>query len=109
MQRSKKVEHLPLNCSRMCSSLQHGPILSLSLAGIVSLVSLSLLSLERYSVVLRSAQPDSSQYRRARLAIAASWFYSLLWTLPPLLGWGRSAPSSLITSLIGSFSHSVKT
>ncbi|XP_036975035.1 pinopsin-like isoform X3 [Acanthopagrus latus] len=63
-----------------------------ALFGIVSLVSLSLLSLERYSVVLRSAQPDSSQYRRARLAIAASWFYSLLWTLPPLLGWGSYGP-----------------
>ncbi|KAM8741403.1 pinopsin-like [Acanthopagrus schlegelii] len=59
-----------------------------ALFGIVSLVSLSLLSLERYSV----AQPDSSQYRRARLAIAASWFYSLLWTLPPLLGWGSYGP-----------------
>ncbi|XP_073335943.1 pinopsin-like [Pagrus major] len=63
-----------------------------ALFGIVSLVSLSLLSLERYSVVLRSTQPDSSQYRRARLAVAASWFYSLLWTLPPLLGWSSYGP-----------------
>ncbi|XP_042370130.1 opsin-3-like [Plectropomus leopardus] len=58
--------------------------------GMVSLVSLSLLSLERYTVVLSSTQSDSSQYRRARLAVAASWFYSLVWTLPPLLGWSRS-------------------
>ena len=56
----------------------------------VSLVSLSLLSFERYSVVLRRTQSDSSQYRRARLAVAASWLYSLVWTLPPLLGWSRS-------------------
>ncbi|KAL3042687.1 hypothetical protein OYC64_020578 [Pagothenia borchgrevinki] len=55
--------------------------------GIVSLVSLSLMSFERYCVLLHSSPSDSSQYRRARLAVAASWFYSLVWTLPPLLGW----------------------
>ncbi|KAM3601029.1 uncharacterized protein V6R79_006363 [Siganus canaliculatus] len=63
-----------------------------ALFGIVSLVSLSLLSFERYSVVLHSTEPDSSQYRRARHAIAASWFYSLVWTLPPLLGWSSYGP-----------------
>ncbi|XP_044079009.1 LOW QUALITY PROTEIN: pinopsin-like [Siniperca chuatsi] len=63
-----------------------------ALFGIVSLVSLSLLSFEQYSVVLRSTQPDSSQYRRARLAVAASWLYSLVWTLPPLLGWSSYGP-----------------
>ncbi|CAJ1063619.1 pinopsin-like [Xyrichtys novacula] len=62
-----------------------------ALFGIVSLVSLSLLSLERYSVLLCSSiQSDSSQYRRARLAVAVSWLYSLFWTVPPLLGWSSS-------------------
>lgn len=61
----------------------------LSLAGIVSLVSLSLLSFERYSVVLCKLQSGSCEYRRAWLAVAASWIYSLVWTLPPLLGWSR--------------------
>lgn len=65
-------------------------VIYLSLSGIVSLVSFSLLSFERYSVVLSSTQPNSSRYRRARLAIAASWLYSLVWTLPPLMGWSRS-------------------
>lgn len=76
--------------------------LSLCLSGVVSLVSLSLLSYERYSVLLCSIQSDSSQYRRARLAVAASWLYSLVWTLPPLLGWSRSVqhqhyPTSIST------------
>ncbi|KAE8287340.1 Pinopsin Pineal gland-specific opsin [Larimichthys crocea] len=62
-----------------------------ALFGIVSLVSLSLLSFERYSVVL-CTQLESSQYQRARLAIAASWVYSLVWTLPPLLGWSSYGP-----------------
>ncbi|XP_047185633.1 pinopsin-like isoform X3 [Scophthalmus maximus] len=63
-----------------------------ALFGIVSLVSLSLLSFERYSVVLRSAQFDSLQSLRARVAVAASWLYSLVWTVPPLLGWGSYGP-----------------
>nr|UAY98662.1 tmt2a [Lutjanus erythropterus] len=63
-----------------------------ALFGLVSLVSLSLLSFERYSVVLCSTQPDSSQYRRAWLAITASWLYSLAWTVPPLLGWSSYGP-----------------
>ncbi|XP_074527840.1 pinopsin-like [Halichoeres trimaculatus] len=58
-----------------------------------SSVSLSLLSLERYSVLLCSSiQSSSSQYRRARLAVAASWFYSVVWTVPPLLGWSSYGP-----------------
>nr|XP_046266568.1 pinopsin-like isoform X2 [Scatophagus argus]XP_046266569.1 pinopsin-like isoform X2 [Scatophagus argus]XP_046266570.1 pinopsin-like isoform X2 [Scatophagus argus] len=63
-----------------------------ALFGIVSLVSLSLLSFERYVVVLHSTQPNSSQYRRAGLAVAASWLYSLVWTVPPLLGWSSYGP-----------------
>uniref|UniRef100_A0A3Q3AEX4 Teleost multiple tissue opsin 3b n=1 Tax=Kryptolebias marmoratus TaxID=37003 RepID=A0A3Q3AEX4_KRYMA len=63
-----------------------------ALFGVVSLVSLSLLSFERYSVLLRGTQLNSSQYRRARLAVAISWFYSLIWTLPPLLGWSSYGP-----------------
>ncbi|XP_037544209.1 teleost multiple tissue opsin 3b [Nematolebias whitei] len=62
-----------------------------ALFGVVSLVSLSLLSFERYSVLLRGTQLNS-QYRRARLAVAISWFYSLIWTLPPLLGWSSYGP-----------------
>ncbi|XP_041656732.1 pinopsin-like [Cheilinus undulatus] len=64
-----------------------------ALFGIVSLVSLSLLSLERYFVLLCSSiLSDSSQYRRARLAVVASWLYSLVWTVPPLLGWSSYGP-----------------
>ncbi|KAM4546133.1 pinopsin-like [Odontesthes bonariensis] len=63
-----------------------------ALFGIVSLVSLSLLSFERYSALLHSSQSDSSQYRRARLAVAVSWLYSLVWTVPPLLGWSSYGP-----------------
>uniref|UniRef100_A0A3Q2PYE3 Teleost multiple tissue opsin 3b n=1 Tax=Fundulus heteroclitus TaxID=8078 RepID=A0A3Q2PYE3_FUNHE len=60
--------------------------------GIVSLVSLSLLSFERYTALLGGSQLNSVQDRRARLAVAVSWFYSLVWTLPPLLGWSSYGP-----------------
>uniref|UniRef100_A0A8C6WHM9 Teleost multiple tissue opsin 3b n=1 Tax=Neogobius melanostomus TaxID=47308 RepID=A0A8C6WHM9_9GOBI len=69
-----------------------------ALFGIVSLVSLSLLSFERYSAVLHSIPLDSSQFGRARLAVAASWVYSLAWTLPPLLGWSSYGPEGTGTT-----------
>ncbi|KAM4559908.1 opsin-3-like [Odontesthes bonariensis] len=54
--------------------------------GIVSLISLSVLSYDRYSTLLvYNKRP--ADYRKPLLAVGGSWLYSLLWTLPPLLGW----------------------
>ncbi|KAM3911611.1 pinopsin-like [Leptodactylus fuscus] len=58
-----------------------------SLFGIVSLVSLSMLSYERYLTVLRYAKVDASNYKNAWICIGGSWLYSLIWTIPPLFGW----------------------
>ncbi|KAF6715798.1 Pinopsin [Oryzias melastigma] len=63
-----------------------------ALFGVVSLVSLSLLSFERHSALFSGVQSYPSQYRRARLAVVVSWLYSLAWTLPPLLGWSSYGP-----------------
>lgn len=54
--------------------------------GIVSLVSLAVLSYDRYSTltVYNKQAPD---YRKPLLAVAGTWLYSLFWTVPPLLGW----------------------
>ncbi|KAG7463415.1 hypothetical protein MATL_G00176320 [Megalops atlanticus] len=54
--------------------------------GIVSLISLAILSNDRYSTltILNKRAPD---YRKPLLAVGGSWLYSLLWTVPPLLGW----------------------
>ncbi|NWX32324.1 OPSP protein, partial [Notiomystis cincta] len=54
--------------------------------GIVSLISLAVLSYERYST-LTLCHKRSHRYRKALLAVGGSWAYSLLWTVPPLLGW----------------------
>ncbi|XP_066435986.1 pinopsin-like [Eleutherodactylus coqui] len=58
-----------------------------SLFGIVSLVSLSMLSYERYLAVLKYAKVDASNYKNAWICIVGSWVYSLSWTVPPLFGW----------------------
>ncbi|XP_077441210.1 pinopsin-like [Vanacampus margaritifer] len=54
--------------------------------GIVSLVSLALLSYERYSTLLVHNK-QALDYRKPLLAVCGAWLYSLAWTLPPLLGW----------------------
>ncbi|XP_035524602.1 teleost multiple tissue opsin 3a [Morone saxatilis] len=63
-----------------------------SLFGIVSLVSLSVLSYERYTTVLRCSKVDISDFRKAWFCVGGSWLYSLLWTLPPFLGWSSYGP-----------------
>ncbi|XP_030621423.1 teleost multiple tissue opsin 3a [Chanos chanos] len=69
-----------------------------SLFGIVSLVSLSVLSYERYAAVLSSSKADLSDFRKAWMYVAGSWLYSLVWTLPPFLGWSSYGPEGAGTS-----------
>uniref|UniRef100_A0A4W5QH15 Teleost multiple tissue opsin 3b n=1 Tax=Hucho hucho TaxID=62062 RepID=A0A4W5QH15_9TELE len=63
-----------------------------SLFGIVSLVSLAILSYERYSTILCYTKADPSDYKKAWLAIAGAWLYSLVWTVPPFFGWSSYGP-----------------
>ncbi|XP_020508054.1 vertebrate ancient opsin-like [Labrus bergylta] len=58
-----------------------------SLFGIVSLISLAVLSYERYSTMMTPTEADSSNYCKISLGITLSWVYSLIWTMPPLFGW----------------------
>uniref|UniRef100_A0A673JQG9 Pinopsin-like n=1 Tax=Sinocyclocheilus rhinocerous TaxID=307959 RepID=A0A673JQG9_9TELE len=60
--------------------------------GIVSLVSLAVLSYERYSTILCCSKADVSDYRKAWLFITGCWLYSLMWTVPPLFGWSSYGP-----------------
>ncbi|XP_076016640.1 teleost multiple tissue opsin 2b [Genypterus blacodes] len=54
--------------------------------GIVSLISLVILSYDRYST-LTVCNKRHADYRRPLMAVGGTWLYSLVWTLPPLLGW----------------------
>lgn len=55
-------------------------------SGIVSLISLVILSYDRYST-LTVYNKRGPNYRKPLLAVGGSWLYSLFWTVPPLLGW----------------------
>ncbi|XP_040028089.2 teleost multiple tissue opsin a isoform X2 [Gasterosteus aculeatus] len=63
-----------------------------SLFGIVSLISLAVLSYERYSTMVAPTEADSSNYHKISLGITLSWVYSLIWTAPPLFGWSHYGP-----------------
>ncbi|CAL8343989.1 unnamed protein product [Merluccius merluccius] len=63
-----------------------------SLFGIVSLISLAVLSYERYSTMMGPTEADATNYRKVYMGIGLSWAYSLLWTLPPLFGWSHYGP-----------------
>ena len=60
--------------------------LSPSSSGIVSLISLVILSYDRYST-LTVYNKQGPNYRKPLLAVGGSWLYSLTGTVPPLLGW----------------------
>uniref|UniRef100_A0AAQ5Z8C8 G-protein coupled receptors family 1 profile domain-containing protein n=1 Tax=Amphiprion ocellaris TaxID=80972 RepID=A0AAQ5Z8C8_AMPOC len=59
---------------------------------IVSLISLAVLSYERYSTMMAPTEADSSNYCKICLGITLSWVYSLIWTVPPLFGWSHYGP-----------------
>ncbi|XP_075903533.1 teleost multiple tissue opsin b [Nelusetta ayraudi] len=60
--------------------------------GIVSLVSLAVLSYERYCTMVSPTMASGHDYRPALAGICFSWLYSLGWTVPPLVGWSRYGP-----------------
>ncbi|XP_015266708.1 PREDICTED: pinopsin-like [Gekko japonicus] len=63
-----------------------------SLFGTVSLISLAVLSYERYCTMMRTTEADATNYKKVWIGIFVSWVYSLIWTLPPLFGWSSYGP-----------------
>ncbi|XP_064194915.1 pinopsin-like [Anguilla rostrata] len=63
-----------------------------TLFGVVSLITLAVLSYERYCTMMASTEADATNYRKSGLGIGLSWAYSLLWAVPPLFGWSRYGP-----------------
>lgn len=61
-------------------------------SGIVSLISLAVLSYERYCTMISPTIASGREYRPALGGICFSWLYSVAWTVPPLLGWSRYGP-----------------
>lgn len=61
-------------------------------SGLVSMISLAVLSYERYCTMMAPNVADGREYRPVLGGICFSWLYSVAWTLPPLLGWSRYGP-----------------
>ncbi|XP_066280127.1 pinopsin-like [Branchiostoma lanceolatum] len=59
------------------------------LFGLVSLISLAVISFERYRMVVKPKGPGSSYltYNKVGLAILFIYLYCLLWTTLPIVGW----------------------
>ncbi|XP_020374117.2 opsin-3-like [Rhincodon typus] len=60
--------------------------------GTVSLISLTILSYDRYITITGATEADKTNYSKAFAWISFSWIYSLIWTLPPLFGWSQYGP-----------------
>ncbi|XP_064177073.1 melanopsin-A-like [Anguilla rostrata] len=70
-----------------------------ALFGICSMITLTVIALDRYFVITRPlASIGVMSRRRAMLILAASWVYSMGWSLPPFFGWSAYVPEGLLTS-----------
>uniref|UniRef100_A0A3B3SKA4 Opsin 4b n=1 Tax=Paramormyrops kingsleyae TaxID=1676925 RepID=A0A3B3SKA4_9TELE len=70
-----------------------------ALFGICSMITLTVIAVDRYVVITRPlASIGVLSHRRALLILAATWGYSLGWSLPPFFGWSAYVPEGLLTS-----------
>lgn len=61
-------------------------------SGIFSLIILAVISYERYCTMMAPTIADGRDFRPALGGICFSCLYSVVWTVPPLLGWSRYGP-----------------
>uniref|UniRef100_F6SHJ1 G-protein coupled receptors family 1 profile domain-containing protein n=1 Tax=Ornithorhynchus anatinus TaxID=9258 RepID=F6SHJ1_ORNAN len=61
-----------------------------ALFGITSMITLTVIALDRYFVITRPlASIGVISKKRALLILTGVWFYSLAWSLPPFFGWSE--------------------
>ncbi|CAB1311869.1 unnamed protein product [Coregonus sp. 'balchen'] len=64
-----------------------------------SMITLLVIAVDRYFVITRPlASMGVMSRRRALYVMAAAWFYSMFWSLPPFFGWSAYVPEGLMTS-----------
>ncbi|TRY81847.1 hypothetical protein DNTS_011412 [Danionella cerebrum] len=66
--------------------------------GIAALCSIAVIALERCVVICRPLGSVCFGTKPAVAALAAAWVWSLIWNVPPLLGWGRFELEGVQTS-----------
>ncbi|XP_075902317.1 melanopsin-A [Nelusetta ayraudi] len=70
-----------------------------ALFGICSMITLTVIAVDRYFVITRPLTSIGVlSRRRALLVLLAAWLYSLGWSLPPFFGWSAYVPEGLLTS-----------
>ncbi|XP_061086374.1 melanopsin-A-like [Conger conger] len=70
-----------------------------ALFGICSMITLTVIALDRYFVITRPlASIGVMSRKRAVLILAAAWLYSMGWSLPPFFGWSAYVPEGMLTS-----------
>ncbi|XP_061666483.1 melanopsin-A-like isoform X3 [Syngnathoides biaculeatus] len=70
-----------------------------ALFGICSMMTLTVIAVDRYVVITRPLASLGAMSRRKALGIvAAAWLYSAGWSLPPFFGWSAYVPEGLMTS-----------
>ncbi|XP_075935097.1 melanopsin-A-like [Anarhichas minor] len=70
-----------------------------ALFGICSMITLTVIAVDRYFVITRPLTSIGVLTRkRALLILLGAWFYSLGWSLPPFFGWSAYVPEGLLTS-----------
>ncbi|XP_074531673.1 melanopsin-A [Halichoeres trimaculatus] len=70
-----------------------------ALFGICSMITLTVIAIDRYFVITRPLTSIGKLSRkRALLILLAAWAYSLGWSLPPFFGWSAYVPEGLLTS-----------
>ncbi|XP_026165147.1 melanopsin-A [Mastacembelus armatus] len=70
-----------------------------ALFGICSMITLTVIAVDRYFVITRPLTSIGVLSRkRALLILLTSWAYSLAWSLPPFFGWSAYVPEGLMTS-----------
>ncbi|KAM6414178.1 LOW QUALITY PROTEIN: pinopsin-like [Rhynochetos jubatus] len=63
--------------------------------GILSLISLAVLSYECCCTMMGTTEDDATNYRKIWIGIVLSWMYSLVWTAPPIFGWSSYGPGTM--------------
>ncbi|XP_044254442.1 pinopsin-like [Tribolium madens] len=61
----------------------------MSLLGITSITTLTVLAFERYLLIARPFRNNALNLRNAAFSVFSIWLYSLCLTIPPLIGWGE--------------------
>ncbi|NP_001301044.1 lateral eye opsin-like [Limulus polyphemus] len=68
------------------------------LFGYGSIVTLAVISIDRYNVIVRGFSASPLTHARSAVFILVIWAWTLGWALPPFFGWGRYVPEGILNS-----------